>query len=830
MRLHKTRRPFEVLIGLALIALGLTTMIGWLVRSPAMFEIVRGMVPMVFNAGLCFFLAGALLATSEATGRRSTFLRQCVAVFMILISAAALLEHLFDTNYGVDLERLHLWYDAGNMRAGRMAPNTAIGFILFGAVAFLSVRVRTRRQALAVVLLTFLLLAVGLTGIVGYLLAPELLFNWARSARMALHTAVGMILCALGLWAHWSNSPWYLSERVFREEGKIRALGAAISIMSTLTIGLAGFVLLQGNLEAALQSRLETVVFNRNLWFHAVFSREAANMRAVLAQSGLEQGGLALLAAPLAAGARERFAADASRLLALRYRGVMLIDAEQREVAAVGQIGAAPDIAAPIDGSGRVELAWDGELLLRLKVPLDSADGRRGYLLLDSALPNLRVPLFTLSRLGSSGEVAVCADRQARLRCFPNSKHGGVFEMAANADGTPLPMQLAVAGGHGIAHARSQQGHDVLAAYGPLAPGLGMVVKQDTAETYASIRNSLLLALPILASVSLLGAILLISQLNPLVAKMRASAQAAADAAAEMETIMAAAGDGIVLLDRAGRVTSINFAACRIFGYDSLDVIGKDVTLLIPYAEVDAQREGMSWQVQMDMGISGASVQGRRATGELFPLELSVNAVPFRRRKLFVAMLRDITVRKEMEARLSRLAQYDALTGLPNRALFMDRLASALSRAERNHSRLALMFLDLDGFKSINDTFGHEGGDLLLMQVAERLQATVRHADTVARLGGDEFTILLENLAAPDHDLDALAQKMVVAMQAPFIIDGQQAFVTASIGVVVHNGADGENTVADLLRHADNQMYAVKRSGKNAYSARQADEGDYLSM
>jgi diguanylate cyclase (GGDEF)-like protein len=162
------------------------------------------------------------------------------------------------------------------------------------------------------------------------------------------------------------------------------------------------------------------------------------------------------------------------------------------------------------------------------------------------------------------------------------------------------------------------------------------------------------------------------------------------------------------------------------------------------------------------------------------------------------------------------MAQYDALTGLPNRLLFLDRLAHAILRADRNKESLGLMFLDLDGFKQINDTHGHRAGDILLKQFAERLAASVRKTDTVARLAGDEFTVVLEALASPARDVQAIAAKIIQAMTQPFDVLGHSLTVTTSIGIVI--GSSDKIETDQLIHLADIEMYKAKKMGKNQFS------------
>ncbi len=174
----------------------------------------------------------------------------------------------------------------------------------------------------------------------------------------------------------------------------------------------------------------------------------------------------------------------------------------------------------------------------------------------------------------------------------------------------------------------------------------------------------------------------------------------------------------------------------------------------------------------------------------------------------------DITARKEAEARIQFLAYRDSLTGLPNRALFGDRLRHAMAQARRGRPLLGLMFLDLDGFKDINDTLGHDRGDELLVQVAKRLEGCMRESDTVSRLGGDEFTVILEMLEQ-EADSIAVAEKILAAFQAPFTLGQETVFVTTSIGIALHPQAG--NSAELLIRNADIAMYRAKENGRNRY-------------
>jgi PAS domain S-box-containing protein len=297
-------------------------------------------------------------------------------------------------------------------------------------------------------------------------------------------------------------------------------------------------------------------------------------------------------------------------------------------------------------------------------------------------------------------------------------------------------MEFALAGKTGIANAVDYRQHNVIAAFMPIVPGLGMVAKQDTAEAFSPIRQALASGAPVIVIVSIAGALLLYLQLNPLVTRMQKSEIRAAESAQKVQTIMGAVGVGIITMDWQGSIESVNAAGCKIFGYKERELIGRSATMLMPAALRDSYTLAAAPSAIRGpayiLGIPDVCGTGLRKDGTDFSMELTVNAVNLDGRPLYVGVIRDITVRKELEDKLTRLAQFDELTGLPNRALFMDRLETAIQRARRSGTALALMFVDLDGFKRINDLHGHHSGDALLIQAATRLSASVRKSDTVA--------------------------------------------------------------------------------------------------
>jgi diguanylate cyclase (GGDEF)-like protein len=222
------------------------------------------------------------------------------------------------------------------------------------------------------------------------------------------------------------------------------------------------------------------------------------------------------------------------------------------------------------------------------------------------------------------------------------------------------------------------------------------------------------------------------------------------------------------------------------------------------------------WQTILAGQVWKGEVVDRRKDGSLYTVEEVITPLFDKDGVIthFLALQHDITQRKKESERDHYLAYHDVLTGLPNRASFLDVQHKAISHAKRSQQMIATLFLDLDGFKPVNDAFGHHMGDQLLIAVAERLRATVRQADAVARFGGDEFAVLITNIM--DINIAAtLAHKLIDILSKPFVLRGQKFNVHASVGIAIYP-ADGENPEA-LLTHADKAMYQAKSEGGNTF-------------
>ncbi len=273
--------------------------------------------------------------------------------------------------------------------------------------------------------------------------------------------------------------------------------------------------------------------------------------------------------------------------------------------------------------------------------------------------------------------------------------------------------------------------------------------------------------------------------------------------------------NGVMITDAQRRIVSVNPAFCRITGYRAEEVIGRRPRILSS-GKHEASFYDAMWQQIRETGHWQGEIWNRRKDGEIYPEELTIIAVTDEQGEAtnYLGIFRDLSEIKRKEAQLIHLAHHDPLTGLPNRSLLNDRFAVALSQAQRSTKKLAVCYLDLDGFKPINDHFGHPIGDRLLIEIAKRLSAAIRGGDTVARLGGDEFLLLLTSLANVE-ECESVLERILAAVAEPMEIDGQAHSVTASIGVTLYpdDAADADT----LMRHADQALYIAKEAGRNRY-------------
>ncbi|MFW5816724.1 MAG: EAL domain-containing protein, partial [Wenzhouxiangella sp.] len=284
----------------------------------------------------------------------------------------------------------------------------------------------------------------------------------------------------------------------------------------------------------------------------------------------------------------------------------------------------------------------------------------------------------------------------------------------------------------------------------------------------------------------------------------------------QLATVFTHVREGVIITDAGGDIVEVNSAFSRITGYERAEALGRNPRFL------RSGRHGSSfyrdvWQSLEREGYWSGEMWNRRKSGELYPQQTTITAVRDGQGRTvqYVALVNDISDIKQHERQIEYASNYDALTGLPNRHLLAERLKHSMLQMQRHDSGLAVIYLDLDGFKAVNEAFGHEMGDRLLCQLADRVQATLRGGDSVSRLGGDELVLVLLDVAERS-DAEALLESLIESISAPFVVDENKLRLSASLGVTLY--PQPEAVDADqLMRQADQAMYRAKLAGKGTY-------------
>ncbi len=496
------------------------------------------------------------------------------------------------------------------------------------------------------------------------------------------------------------------------------------------------------------------------------------------------------------------------------------------ELARAGAFAQQPDLAIPLDPAGRTHILWKGRFLLRTDVDIESDGHSIGKVIAEAPLPAIG-SLFQDSSLGRTSDLALCAPLGTDMQCFPTSLSPKevIRRLAQRQHGKALPMSYALQGQTGFIVTHDYRHQKVVAAYSPIQPfGLGMVLKMDSAELYAPVWSQARHLLPFLVAMLAAAVLLLRWLLAPLVTRLVRSEQQAretssrlSDSESRIHAVLDNVDEGIVTTSESGVIELFNPGAERLFGLRHDEAVGQNVSMLMPEPHrsqyiADVQHYMRTGETPM-IGVE-LEVMGLRRNRDVFPMDLRVSEFSQAGRQRLICVMRDITQRKATEAKILHMVNHDALTGLPNRNLVQDRIQQAIARAQRSASSFAVMFLDLDKFKTINDSLGHNIGDQLLQMVAERIVACLRDEDTVSRQGGDEFIVLLGSTHSP-QDTAVVARKILNALAAPIVIGERTLNTGASIGIALYP-EDGKD-VETLLKNSDTAMYCAKESGRNLF-------------
>ncbi len=615
----------------------------------------------------------------------------------------------------------------------------------------------------------------------------------------------------------------------FSDDQRISLIGGAVLITLTVAAGISVYSIMRQQAEAYLNRSMEVSLSARARAIDVAIQDHMLDTSALSMQAALYESLHRLESDPLAG--QQMVQGLLHKAIGHEFDSLVLLNKEGKEIARAGHTPGQPQMSVLLNMPYRTQLQWDGGFVVVTQANIFRGGVHLGTLIGLRRLPDLAGGFSDLKILGDTADIVLCASEgESYIQCFPSrlsplpTQHLARVTQGQNKSQTN-PVELALQGKSGFLMQTARDGAATAAAYKPVgALGLALVLSTEADQLYQPIEKQARYIFPVLGMLIILGGLVLRWQVLPLVRKAFVSEQKARELnrkllrnEARIRAVLDRIDEGIVSITSAGLIRTFNPAAERMFGYAAEEAVGNEISMLIPASHLQQYTDYLKEYLESGKGLGlGASreVLAKRRDGTVFPVEIKVGEVKLEGEHLFIGALRDIAERKAAEAKVAHLANHDTLTDLPNRNLLQDRARQALSQAGRQKQRVGILFIDLDQFKTINDSLGHHVGDRLLQTVAARIRGCVRDEDTVARQGGDEFIVVLPTVKRFE-DVGIIAQKLLGALASPYSIDNADLHTSASIGVAVF--PDDGDDVETLMRNADTAMYYAKSMGRNNF-------------
>ncbi len=620
---------------------------------------------------------------------------------------------------------------------------------------------------------------------------------------------------------------------------RIKLVAGTILIVVTLLASVTVFVVMQRHAEVLLSNSLQSSLQNRvqltQTEIGTAFDKAVSISTRPLLIDQLQH----VNARADDTAARNKLTIAALSFIQRGLTATVLYGKDGQELARAGVFAQRPELAVPLKNfPGQVQLMWDGQLLLRAVVEIKK-DGRVvGKVMTESPLPATMGAIKEAARLGKTVEQVICVPAGLNLQqCFPTTlTHKAFTAPLRTPEGVRLPMTHAFELSEpGFTVATDYRHKKVAAAYSKIGDtGLGMVLKMDRDELHAPVWDQLRYLIPLLAGVLIIALLLLRWRLTPLLLSLvRSEAEAAQRnialtkenterkrAEAELlqfKNVLDNTLDMIFMFEPESlRFVYVNQGAVLSMGYSREELLEMTPCQIKPLITESEFRQIIAPLLSREQPSLRFDTLHRRKNGTDFSVAIFLQLVTqIDGSNLFIATMHDITEKKESEQVIWQQANFDTLTDLPNRRMFYDRLGQEIKKSHRSGLPMALMLLDLDRFKEVNDTLGHAQGDVLLIEAARRIGECVRESDTVARLGGDEFTVILSEIE-DTNSVERIAQNIIERLAAPFQLLQETADVSVSAGITLY--PDDAQNIEALMKNADQAMYLAKKSGGNRFS------------
>jgi len=816
----KTRADAAVILAGALAALiGGVAMLGYAFAVGALLQPFHAAAPMVLPVALCIMVGGAALVL-EGSGAAFPKALPAVGALMAVTSATAVIEWVLGQNLGIDLPTLHRSLGISGMTPGRASPTCCACLLLLGAAIAGLPFAANRRITFALAALATIGGALGATSLAGYVLGVEFLVSWPSSTPLPPQAALAFTLLGFALWRALLLRAREQARKDPIDEGR-RIHLTAIWVLSLIAVaaGVATFALAQYEYQNVVHGNLERSLRERRAFLEYAIREHVQQVSLAANRPTLIQMVSSARSARDLAKARDALRVSADALTKNGFSG-WRYEIDGYAPISSGLFIGNPALAVPLVGPYSTELIFDDGYFLRTRMPIRNETGPVGFAVAEDPLPELGRLQLQADSWGDTGTMALCAAEGDGLRCFPLRSNPQPTHIPRQVNGRPLPMSHAIDFETGVVETLDYLNHRVMAAYGPVGfTGLGMVIKIDAAELNQPLGNRFGYAMLLLFVLVVGGVLLMRRQLTPLTDALKKSREEAARVAQQFKAAAESSLDAYFIMSavRDSRNVVVDFqidyknASGEVLtGRATEEVIGKKLSEILPPEHAQFFIERYRRIVATGDSLS----EEFRTAGNVAATWVAHQAVKLGDGVSVTG--RDITQRKLIEAQLRSRAENDVLTGLPNRTLFFERLEQMLAKARKKHSGVAVLFLDVDHFKQVNDTHGHAAGDAVLIEFAHRLRKSVRAPDIVARLSGDEFAIMvgeLDEIGQVEH----VAAHIVDALSAPFEFEDKHLSISASIGIGF--SAHGLESAQSLVARADRKLYQAKAAGRGRYSS-----------
>jgi len=639
---HSSRWPPPALLCAWPVAImAIMVMLGWLTHVPWMVQVLPGATALVFSNAVCLFLLASSLMLTTRQHKWTQPFNRAVGIVVFLIGTTVLLQYYFEFPLSFDLSGLHRWL---NDNPGRMAPNTAVAHVFGGSAIFITTLTRSGLNALLAVTCAFAMLLLGLTGLVGYQLHPELLYGWHVSTRMALHSGVAFVLLGMGF-----LSAIYRDQKLgelfrMREDLRIGLFGGAVIMVVGILCGISAFVLIQDQILTVTKSDLHNTFQSRHDLIISEISTAVQANRNFANNPGVKRELARLKANPQDAKALKFLQDSLMAFTDTEASGARLYGTRRQLVAKAGHTHEAPHQLSLRQPQGTT-LFWSNKLAgVHVVHDIRIRNTFIGRIESEFVLPGIWHMREVMQAFGTTSELMLCVQAKEAIRCLPTQLQPWRTEIPASTPAGETLMVQPLAGNSGVGFGTDYRGVHVLAAYGPISDfGLGMVLKINVDEIYGPLRQKfeyMLLLILLIVGVSIL---LLRSRMVPLVRRLAQSEQ-------RFRTLFELAPDAMLVTDRDGKIVWSNSQCEHLFGYTHDELVGQGVEILVPEklrgGHAHKRKVYESQPVSREMG-AGIELHGQRKDGTIFPAEIRLSPQDFGDGVRVISTVRDISERRQ---------------------------------------------------------------------------------------------------------------------------------------------------------------------------------------